>query len=265
MAIYQLSQATAHRCSPAPRSKGLAVAAVLVTAVLFLVVVIANKASIDEATDPGLRRFCWIFGFVSVAACVGILWYAVAALRASIRSNALELAGRTIDSRVSAAVARQDSFFTFGLALAALICLALIHLITMNDGSIQKTLFRFDLIAASLYDIAAAFRVNITLAVVSEIIVLTFGLLLAVARMAPGRAGVTIRMLAIAYIDLFRAIPAIIVIYLIGFGLPLANIPGVSQLPPECFAILAPWDSLMPRRSDTSFSPKRYGASSHHC
>jgi polar amino acid transport system permease protein len=195
---------------------------------------------------------------------VGILWYAVAALRASIRSNALELAGRTIDSRVSAAVARQDSFFTFGLALAALICLALIHLITMNDGSIQKTLFRFDLIAASLYDIAAAFRVN-TLAVVSEIIVLTFGLLLAVARMAPGRAGVTIRMLAIAYIDLFRAIPAIIVIYLIGFGLPLANIPGVSQLPPECFAILAPWDSLMPRRSDTSFSPKRYGASSHHC
>jgi polar amino acid transport system permease protein len=55
-----------------------------------------------------------------------------------------------------------------------LICLALIHLITMNDGSIQKTLFRFDLIAASLYDIAAAFRVNITLAVVSEIIVLTF-------------------------------------------------------------------------------------------
>ena len=46
-------------------------------------------------------------------------------------------------------------------------------------------------------------------------------------------------MLATFYIDAFRAVPAIIVIYLVGFGLPLAGVPVLSSLSPTWAAILA--------------------------
>ncbi|HEX7390651.1 MAG TPA: amino acid ABC transporter permease, partial [Acidiphilium sp.] len=80
---------------------------------------------------------------------------------------------------------------------------------------------------------------NVIIAVVSEIIVLVFGLLLALVRLAPGRIGRPLSLVATTYIDIFRAVPAIIVIYLVGFGLPLARIPLLSGMGPLEFAILA--------------------------
>lgn len=91
----------------------------------------------------------------------------------------------------------------------------------------------------SSLDVARAFLVNIKLAVIAQAIVLVFGLVLAVARMTPGKAGAPLRFMAVAYIDLMRAVPAIIVLYLIGFGLPLTNLPIVSGLSPDWFAIMA--------------------------
>ena len=39
----------------------------------------------------------------------------------------------------------------------------------------------------------------------------------------PGKAVAPLRRLAIAYIDVFRAIPLIIVLYLVAFGIPIAE------------------------------------------
>ncbi len=41
------------------------------------------------------------------------------------------------------------------------------------------------------------------------------------------------------YIDIFRGLPAIITIYLVGFGLPLAGLPVFGNLPQIWYAILA--------------------------
>jgi polar amino acid transport system permease protein len=57
---------------------------------------------------------------------------------------------------------------------------------------------------------------------VAQVLVLLFGLLLAIMRMLPGRAGAPLRMIALVYCDVFRAIPAIVTILLIVFGAPLA-------------------------------------------
>ena len=55
-----------------------------------------------------------------------------------------------------------------------------------------------------------------------------FGLLLAIMRMLPGRAGAPLRLIALVYCDIFRAVPAIVTILLIAFGLPLA-IPATAH------------------------------------
>ena len=58
-------------------------------------------------------------------------------------------------------------------------------------------------------------------------------LLLAVMRSLPGPVFFPLRALAIGYVDLFRGIPTILVIYLLGFGVPALQLPGVPKSP--CF------------------------------
>jgi polar amino acid transport system permease protein len=66
--------------------------------------------------------------------------------------------------------------------------------------------------------------------VVAEAIVLVWALFVALVRLVPGRAGAPLRWLAVAYTDLFRGIPALLVIYLVVFGVPLAQVPVLSAL-----------------------------------
>jgi polar amino acid transport system permease protein len=78
----------------------------------------------------------------------------------------------------------------------------------------------------------------------AEIFVLIFGLLIAVARMMPGEAGRPVRALAVFYCDVFRGLPSVVTLYLVGFGLPLSgfipnDIPGIGRIPLTWWAILA--------------------------
>ena len=73
------------------------------------------------------------------------------------------------------------------------------------------------------------FKLNILIFVVAEIVVLPWGLLVATARRLPGPAAAPVRWLATAYVDVFRGLPALVTIYLIGFGLPLTRLPIVED------------------------------------
>lgn len=119
-----------------------------------------------------------------------------------------------------------------------ILCLFVLFLLA-NDQAVQRTFFQPAMFSRSWLEVTKAFGRNILIAVVAELIVLVWGLVLALARLAPGRAGRPIAALATAYIDAFRAVPAIIVIYLVGFGLPLAHFPVLSSLSPTGAAILA--------------------------
>ncbi len=68
---------------------------------------------------------------------------------------------------------------------------------------------------------------------------LIWGLIVAIARLMPGEAGRPVRLIATIYTDMFRGLPAIINIYLIGFGIPLTGLPYLKDLSPESYAIIA--------------------------
>ena len=75
--------------------------------------------------------------------------------------------------------------------------------------------------------IAQAFFTNIALFLLVEALVLVLGLLIAVLRSLPGPVFFPVRMLAIAYADVFRAVPSLLIIYLLGFGIAGLGLPGV--------------------------------------
>ena len=85
-----------------------------------------------------------------------------------------------------------------------------------------------EVFAAALPGIVAAFFVNIQLFVAAEILVLIFGLVIAILRSLPGPVFFPVRLIATLYADIFRALPGLLVIFVLGFG-----IPGLGLVDPK--------------------------------
>jgi polar amino acid transport system permease protein len=91
------------------------------------------------------------------------------------------------------------------------------------------TFFSWTDFKASIDDVVRGFLTNLSLMFVAEVCVLVWGLVLALVRLSRSRALAPLRWLTIGYIDLFRAIPGLLLIYMIGFGIPIAGIPWVGS------------------------------------
>jgi polar amino acid transport system permease protein len=91
------------------------------------------------------------------------------------------------------------------------------------------TFFSWTDFKASIEDVVRGFMTNLSLMIVAEICVLVWGLVLALVRLSRSRALAPLRWLTIGYIDLFRAIPGLLLIYMIGFGIPIAQVPWLSS------------------------------------
>jgi polar amino acid transport system permease protein len=82
-------------------------------------------------------------------------------------------------------------------------------------------------LAESFPDIVTAFRRNIFYFLTAEPIILAFALLLAVLRSSRGPVFFPLRLMATIYVDVFRGIPTVLVVYALGFGMPALQIPGL--------------------------------------
>lgn len=81
-------------------------------------------------------------------------------------------------------------------------------------------------------EVLEGFWVTVQLSVLSGILALIWGLILATLRQLPGKAFLPVRAVTIAYIDVFRGIPLLILILLIAGGVPaLEFLPESVRLP----------------------------------
>lgn len=172
-------------------------------------------------------------------AAFALLLPSVRGLRLARKARHALAGGDVVGARVAAAAARDLTWIAFGLVGAVVLVLLAIQFVIANDLAVSRVFFRLPLIESSFLLILKAFWINVYIFIVAEALVLIWGLVVAIARLAPGTAGRPIRMLATFYVDIFRALPAIINIYLIGFGLPLTGLPIVKNFSPVSFAILA--------------------------
>jgi polar amino acid transport system permease protein len=111
---------------------------------------------------------------------------------------------------------------------------ALAALITQAPGwdEFKSYFFDWQLYRESFPEIADAFLINVKIFVIAESIILVTALGLAVLRSLPGPVFFPVRVLAIVYTDLFRGVPTILVILMLGVGMPSLQLEGVpdSQL-----------------------------------
>ena len=85
---------------------------------------------------------------------------------------------------------------------------------------VKEAFFNGEQFKESFPSIARAFLVNVKLFLIAEVFILVLAMFLAVMRSLPGPVFFPIRALAVGYIDLFRGIPTVLVIYTLGFGAP---------------------------------------------
>jgi polar amino acid transport system permease protein len=120
-----------------------------------------------------------------------------------------------------------------GVAIATLSTLLLLGLLVLAATrspywpQVKQSFFNRQVFAESFPDILRAFKRNIFYFVTAEPVILVFALVLAVLRSSRGPVFFPLRLLATIYVDLFRGIPTVLVVYLLGFGMPALQIPGL--------------------------------------
>ncbi len=119
-------------------------------------------------------------------------------------------------------------------AVSTVVFVGVIALVVVKSAGwqeVKRSFFSGEQFAASLPDIASAFGLNVRLFLLAEVLILVVALGLAVLRSLPGPIFFPLRLLALAYVDLFRGVPTVLVIYILGFGAPALAISGVPRSP----------------------------------
>ena len=96
---------------------------------------------------------------------------------------------------------------------------------------VKQSFFNRQEFRDALPDILSGFWINVKIFLIAEVFILVFALAVAVLRSLPGPVFFPVRALAVVYVDLFRGIPTILVIYILGFGVPALGLPGVPVDP----------------------------------
>ena len=111
-------------------------------------------------------------------------------------------------------------------AISTLVIAALIVVILASSPgwkTTQQTFFNWEYAKSSFPAVLSGMWLNIRMLLVAATGVAVFATLLAAARTLGGPVFFPIRFLAAAYTDIFRGVPFIVVLYIIGFGIPALN------------------------------------------
>jgi polar amino acid transport system permease protein len=198
-------------------------------------------AALDHLQIEQGAAWSMIF-FLVIAATAVLFWPASRSWRFSSRAKSALATGDIVEARIDAAAARDWSYLTFGWGAAALVALGFASFVMANDAGVGRTFFYLPLIVEKWPLVVQAFWNNVKIFVFAEILVLVWGLMVAIARLVPGPAGQPVRMLAIAYCDVFRGLPAILTLYLVGFGLPISGLPDL--IIPPIVGLFANFDGM---------------------
>ena len=107
----------------------------------------------------------------------------------------------------------------------------LVALVITSPGwiSLRDTFFKWAYGVEILPKVLLGFMTNAALTLIAGSVVALLGLALALIRTSRAPALLPFRILATAYVDIFRGIPMLLVILLVGFGIPALQIPGVTN------------------------------------
>ncbi len=92
---------------------------------------------------------------------------------------------------------------------------------------------------AGYYSVGAALWLNIRMFLAAEVLILILALVIAVVRQSVSPVMFPLRIVSTIYVDVFRGVPLILVIFAIGFGVPALNLGFISTQSAAVYGVLA--------------------------
>ena len=127
---------------------------------------------------------------------------------------------------------RQARRRTAVAALSSVLVLGTLAVVVVNSPGwpvVQRTFFDWVYAREVLPAVFKGLLLNIRLTIIATACIAVIGMGLALARTSTAPALAPVRILSAAYVDLFRGVPTLLVILLIGFGVPALGLAGVTS------------------------------------
>ncbi|MEV4839034.1 amino acid ABC transporter permease [Nonomuraea sp. NPDC049486] len=116
--------------------------------------------------------------------------------------------------------------------ISTILFVALVVVVVVNSpgwSRVQETFFDPEMFLRSAPAVAEGFLINIKIFLIAEPLILVVGLLVALVRGTKNPALFPLRALATFYVDAFRGVPTLLVILMVGFGLPALKLQGIPN------------------------------------
>jgi len=127
--------------------------------------------------------------------------------------------------------ARRGTLIAVVSSVVVLGGLAAIVLTSSGWPAVKSTFFSWSAFKTSFPDILKAFWIDVKLFIAVEAVVLVLGLVIALVRTTRAPAAFPLRLLSTLWVDILRGVPTILVVYLIGFGIPALQLSGLPTDP----------------------------------
>jgi polar amino acid transport system permease protein len=141
-----------------------------------------------------------------------------------IDRRAAREAARRRRARRDTAIATVSTIVVIGALVAAIVT-------SQGWPTVKETFFSWESLKASFPDVLKGFWLDVRLFVIVELVVLVVGLAIALARTSRAPALAPLRLLGAVFVDVLRGVPTILVVSLIGFGVPALELSGVPSDP----------------------------------
>ncbi|HEX5609645.1 MAG TPA: amino acid ABC transporter permease [Solirubrobacterales bacterium] len=96
---------------------------------------------------------------------------------------------------------------------------------------VRETFFNWTVFKDSFPEVLEGFWLDVKLFMVVEVAVLIAGLAIALVRTSSAAALFPLRLLGMVFVDVFRGTPTILLVYLVGFGVPALQLTGLPTDP----------------------------------
>jgi polar amino acid transport system permease protein len=141
------------------------------------------------------------------------------------------LTGLTRRQEFERKLKRRSLLIAGGSTLAVVLAIVLLVPLAPGWERVQQSFFNAEVFARTFPKLLSAFVLDVAIFAWSAPLIAAVGLTIALARDARAPALYPLRLFGMIYTDVFRGVPVVLVVYLIGFGIPGLGLPRPYNSP----------------------------------
>ncbi len=127
--------------------------------------------------------------------------------------------------------ARRNTLVGMSSLIGFVVIVTVLVMRTPGWPVVQETFFSPQQFADSFWGLLEAFWLNVRIFLIAEPVILILSLVIALVRTLRAPIFLPLRVVATVFVDVFRGVPTILVIFLLGFGVPALRLQGVPNSP----------------------------------